>query len=335
MDFHDRGRNHDVSCRRRLNQHLACSASPRERERVETMPHMPAISGRRPWRTAAALVALMAVIPAGVKFVSATAPPDGTASAPVDPNALAREVIDNEIQAQLRDQSLWRYREVQEKDGKTKLLEVCQTKLGDINRLVAIDGRPLNTAERRAEDARINALLAHPDKMQKEARKQRNDAQQARDMMKMFPNAFRFRYEGRQGDLVKLSFTPNPKFRPAGHAAQVFYHMSGQLVVNAKQKRLAEISGKLASEVKFGAGMFGHLDKGGTFLVKQEDVGSGHWQVKLLDVQMNGKALFFKNIDVMEKDSYAEFRPITGEITLKKAVELLAVNAGSSNTTQN
>jgi hypothetical protein len=280
-------------------------------------------------------MAAMAVLPVGVTFVSATALPDGTSSAPVDPNALAREVMDNEIQAQLRDQSLWRYREVQEKDGKTKLLEVCQTKLGDINRLVAIDGRPLSAAERRTEDARIHALLTHPDQMQKEARKQRNDAQQARDMMKMFPNAFRFRYEGQQGDLVKLSFTPNPKFRPSGHAAQVFYHMSGMLVVNAQQKRLAEISGKLGSEVKFGGGMFGHLDKGGTFLVKQEDVGSGHWQVKMLDVQMNGKALFFKNIDVMEKDSYAEFRPIAGEITLKKAVELLAANTGSSNTAQN
>jgi hypothetical protein len=71
--------------------------------------------------------------------------------------------------------------------------------------------------------------------------------------------------------------------------------------VDANQKRLAEISGKLMSEVKSGGGVLGHLDRGGTFLVKQQDLGSGHWEITMLDVQMIGKALFFKTIDVAEK----------------------------------
>ena len=97
----------------------------------------------------------------------------------------------------------------------------------------------------------------------REVRKQRNDTDQA-DMMKMFPDAFRFQYDGKQGNLVRLEFAANPNFRTSGHAAQVFYHMKGSLLVDAKQKRLAEISGKLMSEVKFGGGVLGHLNKGGT-----------------------------------------------------------------------
>jgi len=105
--------------------------------------------------------------------------------------------------------------------------------------------------------------------------------------------------------------------------------------VDAKQKRLAEISGKLMSEVKFGGGVLGHLDKGGTFWVKQQDLGSGHWEITVLDVQMIGKALFFKTIDVAEKDSYTNFQPVTEGTTLAKAAQLLAEGADNTSTLQN
>ena len=248
----------------------------------------------------------------------------------IDANKLAREVMDNEVAAPAHDQSLWRFHEIREKNGEKKLYEVCQTQNGEINRLVAVDGRPLNAALREAEDRRIHKLLANPAEMQRELKKQREDAQQARDLMKLFPEAFKFQYAGNQGDFVKLTFTPDPAFHPSSHAATVFHHMKGSLLVDEKQKRLAEINGELTTEVKFGGGVLGHLDKGGTFVVKQQDVGSGHWEMTLMDVRMNGKALFFKNIDVAEKDTYANFQPVTDGITFQKAAELLADNSANA-----
>ncbi len=50
--------------------------------------------------------------------------------------------------------------------------------------------------------------------------------------------------------------------------------MAGVMLINNRNKRLAELSGKLISEVKFGGGILGHLDKGGTFEVKQGDGGA-------------------------------------------------------------
>ena len=111
--------------------------------------------------------------------------------------------------------------------------------------------------------------------------------------------------------------------------------MQGNLLVDEKQKRLAEINGELTTEVKFGGGVLGHLDKGGTFLVKQQDVGSGHWEMTLMDVRMNGKALFFKSIDVAEKDIYSNFQPVTDGITFEKAAELLAANSPDSSLARN
>ena len=88
------------------------------------------------------------------------------------------------------------------------MYEVCQTQSGEINRLVAVNGKPLTPAQREAEDRRIHKLLTNPSEMQREVKKQREDAQQAKDLMKLFPEAFKFQYAGTQGDLVKLTFTP-------------------------------------------------------------------------------------------------------------------------------
>lgn len=67
------------------------------------------------------------------------------------------------------------------------------------------------------------------------------------------------------------------------------------MLVDPRQNRLAEIDGRLVTEVKFWGGLLGHLDKGGTFTVKQEDVGGGHWQMVELNVQMSGRALLFQD----------------------------------------
>ena len=92
---------------------------------------------------------------------------------------------------------------------------------------------------------------------------------------------------------MKLKFSPNPHFRSPSREAQVFH--------DRRQKRLAELSGHLIQAVKFGGGLLGHLDKGGQFNVKQEQVSPGFWELTVLNVQMQGKALFFKTIGVQQK----------------------------------
>jgi hypothetical protein len=210
-----------------------------------------------------------------------------------DPNLLAREVIHNELEAQINDKSLWHYREVQQKDGKSKTLDVCQTKEGEIDRLVAVNDEPLSPKQIQAEDQRIKRLVAEPGQFDSIQKKRNADAEQERALLRSFPEAFWFHYAGNDGALVKLAFSPSPTFRPSTHAEQVFHHMEGTLTIDLQEKRMAELNGRLTSEVKFWGGLLGHLDEGGTFVVKQQDVGSGHWEMTYMNVQMDGKALFF------------------------------------------
>lgn len=147
----------------------------------------------------------------------------------------------------------------------------------------------------------------------------------------MLPHAFIFNYAGRQGDRVRLDFKPNPNFRAHTHEAEVFHAMEGSLWVDPKQNRLAEISGRLMHEVKFADGLLGHLDSGGTFVVKQEPVASGYWELTVLNVHMKGKALFFKTISVRQDYSRSDFHQVSDDLTLAQAADALHKQASASN----
>jgi len=241
-----------------------------------------------------------------------------------NPDALVREVIRNEIQAQLNDKSLWCYREEQQEDSKpSKTLEICQTRDGDLERVVAVNGRQLDAGQMQAEDQRIQTLIAHPEQLRAKQKKAREDAEQERNMLRIFPEAFRFQCESETGNLITLRFMPNPGFRPNTRASLVFHHMEGTLTLNREEKRLVEINGRLTSEVKFLGGLLGHLDKDGTFVVRQQEVGDGHWDLSYMSVHMGGKALFFKTITVLEKKSLADYKPLPLDVTLQQAADFL------------
>jgi hypothetical protein len=128
---------------------------------------------------------------------------------------------------------------------------------------------------------------------------------------------------------VQLTFKPNPAFHPSSREAEVFHAMNGSLWVDSKQERVAGIAGRLIKSVKFGGGLLGHLDKGGTFEVKQERVTEDYWELTALDVQMRGKALFFKTIGVQQKYVRSQFKRLPDDLTPAQAAEMLRKEVAS------
>jgi hypothetical protein len=237
-------------------------------------------------------------------------------------NYLVRDIIDHEIDAQAADKSLWCYRKLEEKDGQRRLFAVCQAKGAQIERLLAVNTKPLNEAQQEAENQRIEKLLRGKRELQKQSRQQHEDAKQGTELLELIPDAFVFRIEQKDGNKIRMTFTPNPAFHASGHQAEVFHHMEGTLTLDVDQKRLAEISGRLKSPVKFGGGLLGHLDEGGTFLARQQEVGPGCWEMTTLDVQMSGKALFFKTIDVRQKEIDSEFQAVPASATIEQVAQM-------------
>jgi hypothetical protein len=236
---------------------------------------------------------------------------------------MVRQVLENEVQAQKEDQSLWQYEQTKSENGKIEQLRVVETKDGDLERLVMVNGQPLAPEPEKKEEARIHRLLSDRQAFQTERKKQEDDVAQELGLLRMLARAFHYRDAGQDGKLRKVTFTPDPSFRSPTREGEVFHHMSGTLWLDVEQKRLARMSGTLTSEVNFGWGILGHLAKGGTFIVEQGEVGKGHWELTRLDVNMNGKALFFKTIDVRQHVQNSNFKPVSRGVTLQRAAELL------------
>lgn len=268
----------------------------------------------------ALIMAGMLVFPA---FLNA-AQQSGTSAQPQeDPNQFVRTVLNNEVKAEDNDTTYWRFQETDHRNGRKEVSDVVDTKYGEVERLIEINGHPIGSVQQASEDQRIASLVSDPDKIKEQEKKRREDGKHEENMLKMLPDAFRYQYDGMDGRLTRLRFSPNPNFHPPNHEAMVFHHMTGTMWLDGGQKRLARIDGRLTSDVLFGYGLLGRLYKGGTFSVSQIDLGSGHWEIEKLVVQMNGKALFFKTIGSHQNQSFTGYKEIPNGTTLKQAAGLL------------
>jgi hypothetical protein len=240
----------------------------------------------------------------------------------VSPNDLVRAVVANELKPQ-DNPSRWMYKVDKEEDGKKQTKEVVQTREGSLERLTAIDGRSLPSEKQQEEAARIEKLVSHAPERQKLEEVQKKDAEQCEAFFKMIPDAFLFSYEGREGELVKLGFKPNPTFQPSSREARVLHAMEGEILVQATEQKLAAISGHLMQDVKFGGGLLGYLEQGGTFSVKRTEIAPTQWVLTAMEVHMKGKALFFKTIAVQQKEYRSSFRKVAEDLTPAEAADIL------------
>jgi hypothetical protein len=250
--------------------------------------------------------------------------------APPNTKALVQKMVENEIKAENDDPTHWRFSRTNVKSGVSKTYDVIETKKGEVQRLVAINGHPLNAEQQREEQERMQKFLSDSEEQAKRKASASKDYKKEQDLMKMLPNALLYTYAGRQGDFVKFNFKPNPSFHATNRQAEVFHHMAGILIIDTKTNRLAEFSGRLTSSVKFGYGILGYLDGGGTFDVKQQDVADRHWDLTLLETNITGKELFFKSIAVREKIVEGNYQRVSDDLTLEQAANMLKSSQGRS-----
>jgi len=244
------------------------------------------------------------------------------------PVELVKAVIYNEVHpANSNDEVHWKYRLDKMLDGKQETREVVETKSGSLDKLLSIAGSPLNDAQQRGEAERILKLSRDPGQQRKAEQARRKDAEQCNSFLQMIPNAFVFEKAGQDGDLLKITFRPNPNFQAPSREGKVLQQMAGEMWVDASQKRLVSIDGQLVNEVKFAGGLLGHLEKGGQFAVKRAELANGDWEVTEINVNMHGKALLFKSISVQQKEIHSNFERVPEDLTLGDAANLLLQQA--------
>jgi hypothetical protein len=245
----------------------------------------------------------------------------------LSPAELIKGVIRNEQSTPDVAGVHWKYRLNKEVDGKQETREVVETKSGSIDRLLAIAGSPLTEVQEREESDRILTLSRNPEKQHKLEQAHQKDAAQCNAFFKMISDAFLFEDAGEKGNLTKLIFKPNPNFQPASREGKVLHEMAGEIWINAKQQRFVSMNGQLINEVRFGGGLLGHLEKGGQFNVRRNEIAPGHWEVTEITVNMRGKVLLFKTISVQQKELHSNFQAVPEDLNWADAAGLLLKQA--------
>lgn len=239
------------------------------------------------------------------------------------PAQLVNQVVKMELKAAEQDSSHWMYRQHHMDPQENEVKECVETREGVICRKLEEDGKKLSPQQSSQEFKRIEEQLTDREKRRREEKSRKEDAEKALAMLKMLPSAFIYTYAGGDSCTTRLKFTPNPNFRPPSREARVFHEMSGTLIVDKLAKRLVALQGHLIRNVEFGAGLLGHLEKGGTFEVRRTNVGDEHWETTLLNVDIHGKALFFKTINAQQHEVTGYFRRVSDDLTLARGVDLL------------
>ena len=249
-----------------------------------------------------------------------------------DPAELVRKAVQNELKADqgVSEHFMFRGTKTTPKGSITKLY--AETREGSAGLIIAYDGKPLTPDQQKAEQSRLERFIHNPDELRKKRSQEREDADRTSRMVRALPDAFLYEDAGQEagslgigrlGDpLVRLKFRPNPSYEPPSRVEEVLTGMRGTLLVDAVHYRIASIDGMLFKQVSFGWGILGHLDKGGHFLVHQQDV-NDVWEISCMSVKFTGKILLLKSLNIDSTEVFSDFRRIDKNLTFAQAVELL------------
>jgi hypothetical protein len=268
---------------------------------------------------------LLALAPASFSFNQPNPP------APIDPVALVRRASQNRLDADRTHRPL-RYllRKTDEQHDTTK--DIIETSDGDVARLVAINGQPLSAQANQAELDRLNTLANHPEIQEHRHQREQKDAARVNRLMRLLPDAFLYRLEGMVdcsgNPCYRLTFSPNPRFTPPDLEAAIFRGMAGEVWIDQAQERLTRLDAHLIATVDFGWGILGKLDKGGTILLEQTDIGGHDWELTTLKLNMRGKALMVKSLNIQMTEQATHFSQVPPGVDYRKAIQLLENREG-------
>jgi hypothetical protein len=224
---------------------------------------------------------------------------------------------------QLEHKTLWSSGIQRRTGGHVYLEKEIETVDGPVHRLISVDGNEPSPSERKRDDEHLGNLLQNPNAGLQLKKDHDADEGKAADLLRLIPEAFLFEDQGSQGSLEKLAFRPNPAYKPKSYEERVLHAMSGVILVDVEEKRLAQLSATLLQQVDFGYGVVGRLKQGGTVNVTRVRVSPGIWKTSSSRIDLNGRFILFKTISKQQDVVRSDFKPVASDTTIAQAVQQL------------
>ena len=174
---------------------------------------------------------------------------------------------------------------------------------------------------------RLDTLVAHPEAQEHRHKSEQKDAERVNRLLTLLPDAFLYQYEGvvtcGAGQCYRLSFTPNPHFTPPNLESDLLRGVAGEVWIDQTQERLTRLDGHFIDDVDFGFGILGKLNKGGTVLLEQSDVGGHDWELTGVTLHVTGKALMVKPLSFQISEGASQFAPVAAGLRYREAIQML------------
>jgi hypothetical protein len=250
--------------------------------------------------------------------------------APAEAQALVQRALATELRTAQDPDHPMRYRLRKTSPRLTSTKEILETKDGDVARLVALFDKPLSAEDEQKEQARLDALLSDPSLQRHRKQGEQGDMGIVLRLLRMLPDAFLYQYAGPSGTVQKFTFRPNPNFSPPDFETQALTAMNGVLLIDASQQRVTRLEGHLQQDTDYLWGALAKLDKGGSIVIEQADVGGHQWRIARFQMQMNLRILFkTRNIDTAEE--MTQYIPVPTTLDYRQAIQILrATPAGAT-----
>jgi hypothetical protein len=268
-----------------------------------------------------ALLCLLAVQSASSS--QANAPPQDSAAL-----AIVQQVASRELNAYRHHQYYFYLSE--ERSDRTNqhvwLEAVAETPHGKLRRLLKEDGEPLSPQRRQQEDARIAALAADPAKLEASTHSLEQDEEHAHSLFNSPASLYLYSMDNAAGTpegMIKIDFRPNPTYQAPSYELRVLHALAGSILVERETLRLRQLDANIAEDVKFGWGILGEIQPGGSIHMVRTLAAGDDYKPVLLDLHMQGHMLLFHTLSRAQHLTHRGFVALAPNLPLADAGKMV------------
>ncbi|MDQ2834180.1 MAG: hypothetical protein M3Y50_10615 [Acidobacteriota bacterium] len=240
-----------------------------------------------------------------------------------------QQIMDAACANDIRQQAsgtLWESMSERRTSGHVYVERTIETVDGDVNQLISVDGHSPDGPEKNKNDKTLEELLHSPQAREAKHKAMQTENQDAATLMRALPKMFLLEDRGQTDGTETIAFEPDPSFQPQSIEQRAIHGMSGAFYVERKNMRLTGIDAIVPEQVKFGLGLLGTLEKGGTYMLRRIEVGSGVWKTQNTRINHTGHVAVLKNISKQSAESKSGWHPVPPNTTVLQAFAMFGLH---------
>lgn len=231
----------------------------------------------------------------------------------------ADAIVQRSVEANRRDWNAAPQFDCREQDrtsNGTKTYEDTMILGSPYQRLVAVNGQPLNAAQAAEEQRKLERTISErksESSQRKAARiaKYQDDLKRNRYFMEQMTEAFEFKLLGNSKldghEVYVLNATPRPGYHPPNMATQALMGMRGKLWIDKATYQWVKVEARVTRPVSI-EGFLAQVEPGTRFELEKEAVAPGIWLPKHFAMQSRARILYLIPHQGQEDDRFFDYQ---------------------------